>query len=216
MNKQSNKTTGWALLLGSFLMFITMILHPTGGGGFEGLLRHANFAIIAHALAIFSIPFSAVGFFGLAQRLDESQFLSRLALAMMLLGLVAAMLAAALNGLAQPMFALQYEGADETTIDTLRPIFRYNMALNHAFDYILIAGMFFSTFLWSIAILRTQASAMADRFSKWLGYLGIALFVIGLISIVSGFYFLDLHGFRIFIFGWLIWIVSVGGSILRK
>jgi len=210
MNTQSNKTTAWALLLGSFLMFVTMILHPTGGGGFEGLLRNANFAIIAHSVAIFSVPFSAIGFFGLAQRLDESQLFSRLALAMMLLGLIAAVLAAALNGLAQPMFALEYEGADETTIDSLRPFFRYNMALNHAFDYILIAGMFFSTFLWSIAILQTQA------FAKWFGYLGIALFLIGLISIVSGFYFLDLHGFRIFVFGWLIWIVSVGVSILRK
>ncbi|MEL6923235.1 MAG: hypothetical protein AAFO94_04240 [Bacteroidota bacterium] len=210
MKNQSSRTTAWALLSGSLLMFVTMILHPAGGGGIEGIIRSATFAMVAHGLAIFSLPFAALGFYGLAQELDQSPLLSRLALSMMLFGLIAAMAAAALNGLAQPMFALRYEGVDEATLAAIRPIFYYNMALNHAFDYVLIAAMFLSTFLWSLAMLRTRVLPV------WLGYLGIGLFVAGLIAVVSGFYFLDLHGFRIFIFGWVFWIVATGISLWRR
>ena len=210
METQNQKTTATALLLGSFLMFITMILHPAGGGGFEGLLRNAQFAIIAHALAILSLPVSALGFFGLTLILDKAALLSRMAFLFMLFGLIAAMLAAAINGLAQPIFALGYKEASPEVIDSIRPIFRYNMALNHAFDYILIGAMFLSTLLWSWAILKTQA------LPKSLGYFGFLLVLVGGIAIASGFYFLDLYGFRIFVFGWLAWIIGVGVSVSRK
>lgn len=189
-------------------MFATMILHPVGGD-FEHLLAVSQMGIITHSLAIFSLPFSALGFVGLTQWLGSNRFFSRLGLAFMLLGLVAAMLAAAVNGLTLPFFIGDYAEADPAIIEAIHPILRYNMAFNHSFDYLLISAMFLSTFLWSIAIFRS------GKLPRWVAFLGFAIVAIVLISAVSGVYFLDLHGFRMFVFGWLVWILSVGVALWR-
>lgn len=204
MQGQSAKTTGWALLCGSFLMFVTMLLHPGAGGG---LTSGHTFAIISHSLAIFSIPFSLIGFYGLMKILDGEEFLARIGFSIMTVGLFAAVMAATLNGLAMPMFAMELSGELPAAA---KMIARYNHALNHGFDYILIAAMFASTLLWSIAILRLGA------LPKWLGFLGIGLFVAGLLAVISGFYFLDVGGFRIFVYGWAVWIIGVGVSVVRE
>ena len=187
-------------------MFVTMVLHPVGGD-FEHLLAVSQMGIIAHSLAIFSLPFSALGFVGLSQWLGSSRFFSRLGLAFMLFGLIAAMLAAAINGLALPFFIGDYAEATPATIEAIHPILRYNMALNHSFDYLLISAMFLSMFLWSISIFRS------GRLPRWVAYLGFVIVVVVLISGAVGFYFLDLHGFRMFVFGWLVWIVAAAKAL---
>ncbi|MGX1928867.1 hypothetical protein [Flagellimonas sp. 2504JD4-2] len=202
MKTQSTRTSGISLLIGSFLMFVTMLLHPGEGGFTQGM----TFALISHSLAIGSVPFSAVGFFGLANVLGEKDFLSKIGLAIMLLGLFAAVMAASFNGLALPLFI------KDVSLETARQsgeILSYNRALNHSFDYILIAGMFISTFLWSLAIWLTKV------LPRWLAYLGITLFVIGVVAVISGFYFLNVSGFRILIYGWVIWIVGAGIAMLK-
>ncbi len=79
-----------------------MILHPGDGGGLtEGLV----FAVVSDAMAIASVPFSAIGFFGLWRSLDEEQLLSGLAIAIVILGLFAAVMAAGLNGLVMPIYS---------------------------------------------------------------------------------------------------------------
>ena len=200
MKTNSEKHTTLYLLLGVLLMVVTMVLHPTGGN-FERLLANANIGIAAHSLAIASVPFSALGFLGLSLVLKKDAFFSRLAFAIMTLGLIAAMLAATLNGLALPLFVKKYADATPETIDAIRPIFHYNMVLNHAFDYILISAMFLSTVMWSIAIIRTKV------LPAWVGYFGLLLVTAFLAALLLGFYFLDLYGFRVFIFGWVAWIV---------
>lgn len=185
-----------------------MVLHPTGGG-FEHLLRNSSMAIISHSLAILSVPFSGLGFLGLTKALEKDRFFPKPAFAVMVVGSLAAVLAATVNGLAQPLFAAMYREASMETINTIKPIFHYNMALNHAFDYILIASMFISVLFWSIAILRTST------LPRWIGYVGISLVMGALIAITLGFYFLDLHGFRFVILGWVAWIVCVAIFLLR-
>jgi len=204
MKSQSSKTTGLSLLIGSFLMFATMLLHPGPEGG---LTQGMTFAIISHAIAIASLPVSAIGFFGLSKLLDEEELLSRVAFSTMVLGLLSGAIAAALNGLAMPMFSQDFT---PEMFEKAEVIFDYNKSLNHSFDYILIAAMFLSTLLWSAAILRTKV------LPKWLGYLGIGLFIIGLITVFSGFNFLNVGGFRLFVYGWVVWIVGTGISILRR
>jgi hypothetical protein len=125
----------------------------------------------------------------------------------MLFGLVAAMLAAAVNGLTLPFFIGNYAEADQATIAAIQPILRYNMALNHSFDYLLISAMFLSMFLWSISIFRS------GRLPRWVAYLGFIIVAVVLIASVGGFYFLDLHGFRMFVFGWLVWIVAAAKAL---
>lgn len=125
----------------------------------------------------------------------------------MLLGLVAAMMAATVNGLALPFFINDYAEADLATIEAINPILRYNMALNHSFDYLLIGAMFLSMFLWSISIFRS------GKLPRGVAYLGFIIVLVILIAGGSGFYFLDLSGFRIIVFGWLIWIIAAAISL---
>lgn len=183
-----------------------MILHPIGGD-FAHLIAVSKMGMIAHSLAIFSIPFSALGFIGLNRKLGRNDFFSRLGLAFMLLGLLAALLAATANGLVLPLFIEDYAKATPETIESLRPFLRYNLAFNHAFDYQLITGMFLSMFCWSIAILQS------DNLPRWIAYLGFLIVLIILGAILGGFYFLDLSGFRVFVFGWLVWILAVAWKL---
>lgn len=186
-----------------------MVLHPTGGN-FETLIANSTIAIVSHSLAIFSVPFCMLGFIGLTNILGKESFFSKLALVIMILGLIAAMLAATLNGLALPLFVADYASTSEETISSIRPILKYNMVLNHSFDYILISAMFISTLLWCVDIQKTEV------FPKWVGYFGALLVSAAVIAIVSGFYFLDLHGFRIFILGWVAWIFLVAIFVYKK
>ena len=191
------------MLIGCFLLFITMVMHSTGGD-MAHILDIWGLAVSSHSIAIASIPFLAVGFSGLRARLAEADFLSKLSFSIILTGLVAVMIAGALNGLAYPFYAKVYEGASESTMATLEPITRYGFAVNHAFDYIFMGAVCSSTILWSIAMVRTK------RFPVWLGYFGILLGAVALSLWIFGFEFVDLHGFRIFIFGWVLWVVVVG------
>jgi len=191
--------TSMFMLTGVFLLVFTMVLHPASGG-FEKLSTEPTFAIVAHALAVFSTPFMAIGFFGFSKYIGFDNFFSILGFGIVVVGLIAAILAATLNGIAQPIFAMQYAGATQNTIDTLRPIFAYNKALNLAFDYILIGSFLISTCCWSIAILQTS------KLKKGLAILGFVLCALAIFYLLSGFSFVSLIGLRLFIFAWVIWI----------
>lgn len=208
MKSTTYKTSGTCLLIGCFLMFITMVMHPTGGG-IDHILRIWTVAVASHSIAILSIPFLAIGFWGMERRLQEADFLSKLGFAIILTGLVAVMIAAALNGLTYPIYAKIYEDASEATLEAIAPITRYGLSMNHAFDYIFMGAVCASTILWSLAIYRTKA------LPSWLGHLGLLLAVSALGMWIYGFVFVSLHGFRIFIFGWVIWVL-LAGILLRS
>lgn len=204
----STRSEGISLLIGSFLMFITMVLHPTGGD-----LAHIReiwvLAVSSHAIAIASIPFLALGFWGLQLRLRAADFLSKTGFAIMLTGLVAVLIAAALNGLAYPIYAEMNSGASADAQASLEMVTRYGFAMNHAFDYIFMGAVCISTILWSVAMIRTKS------FPVWLGYFGLVLSVLALGMWIAGFVFINLHGFRIFIFGWFLWVVLTGYFLLQ-
>lgn len=207
MGTAVTKTEGICLLIGCFLMFITMVMHPTGGD-MAHLLEIWVLAVASHSIAIASIPFVAVGFSGLQRRLRAADFLSKMGYAILLTGLVAVMIAAALNGLVYPIYVDIYAEASESTIDSLEGVMRYGFAMNRAFDYIFMAAVCGSTLLWSIAIIRTKS------FPAWLGYVGLVLSVAALGAWSFGFDFVDLQGLRIFVLGWIVWSVIVGYLLL--
>jgi len=208
MKSTTYKTPGLCLLIGCFLMFITMVMHPTGGD-IDHILKIWVIAVASHAIAIASIPFLAVGFWGMERRLQEADFLSKLSFAIIITGLVAVMIAAAINGLAYPIYATMYEGASEATLASIEPVTRFGFALNHAMDYIFMGAVCASTILWSLAIYRTKSLPM------WLGHLGLLLSIAALVTWILGFVFVDLHGFRVFIFGWVIWVLLAGFLLLK-
>lgn len=208
MKNASYKTSGICLLIGCFLMFITMVMHPTGGD-IDHIMKIWVVAVASHAIAIASIPFLAVGFWGLERRLQEADFLSKLSLAIIFTGLVAVMIAAAINGLAYPIYAEIYKDASSETLAAIEPVTRFSFSLNHAMDYIFMGAVCASTMLWSLAIYQTKALPM------WLGHIGMLLAIAAVVMWILGFVFVDLHGFRIFIFGWVIWVLLAGFLLQR-
>lgn len=166
--------------------------------------------VISHAIAIAAMPVCYVGFKGLYQSVGKENLLSQLAMAFSMFGLTAGMLAGAINGLALPVFINRFADADAAMVETLKPLLKYGMSLNHAFDYILIGMFCISVLLWSIELVK------AKKRSVWLGYFGIALTLIAVIMLVSGFVFVNLYGFRVFVFGLVAWIVWAGVTLIRR
>ena len=206
MNTNKQKAAGISLILGCFLMIVTMVLHPVGGD-FEHLVRIRLIGIVSHAIAILSVPLVAYGFWGFSTHVGG--VLSKISFAYMLFGLIAVMLAAAVNGLILMDFVKSYEGAPEEVIESLKPFFRLIRDFNHAFDFIFIGAVCISTTLWSIAILKISS------FPTVIGWFGLAITAMALTFLLLGFVFVDLQGFRIFIFGWVAWVIWMGITLFR-
>jgi len=188
-------------------MVVTMVLHPVGGD-FDHLVSILTIGRVSHIIAIISLPFVAYGFWGLTLRLKSQ--IATLSFFFMLFGLFAVMLAGATNGLILMDFVDRYSEASEELIASLKPFFRLISAINHAFDFIFIGAVCISTGLWSFIILKSKLLPV------YLGWLGVLITLTALVSLLAGFVFVDLHGFRIFIFGWVIWIVGIGIMMTRR
>ena len=208
MKEQFEKNAGIALILFTILMVFTMLLHPAGGS-FEYLLKISGIIVISHTIAIVSIPFAAIGFWGLTRKLGTDNFFSISAFAIVLFGLVAVMIAAVTNGLVLPVFIQKYRDASPELITAIKPILKYNSAVNTAFDYIYTGAFCLSMLFWSIAIWYTR------KLSLWLAYFGTGLSVLAAILFASGFPLHDLQGFRIFVSSIVLWIVMAGIALVR-
>jgi hypothetical protein len=202
------KNAGYVLLAGCFLITITMVLHPAGGS-VEKILKIKTLIIVTHAIAVLSMPFCMIGFWGLTKLLGSERLLPISAFAISVFGLIAVMCAGVVNGFALPLFVQRYAGADAETIESIKPVLRYGASLNHGFDYVFIGAMCLSILLWSIAILQTKPV------TKWLAYLGIVICAAAIVMLFGGFEFVSLSGFRVFVFGIVAWIVWAGLSLVR-
>jgi hypothetical protein len=202
------KNAGYALLTGCLLITVTMVLHPAGGS-IEKILKMKALLMGSHALAVLSMPFCLIGFWGFTKLLGSERFLPISAFAISLFGLIAGMCAGTINGFALPIYVQRFAEADAATIENIKPIIRYGAALNHGFDYIFIGAMCLSILLWSIAVLQTKKA------SKWLAYLGIVICIAAVAMLLGGFVFVDLYGFRVFVFSIVTWIVWAGVSLVK-
>jgi hypothetical protein len=209
MENNSQKITGYSLLIGSVLIIVTMVLHPSGGS-VEQILHIANMAITAHSLAIFSVPILFFGFLGLSNLLSNQSKISTLALLFCGLGMVAAMIAAAINGLTLPFFVRA--NAEETgqNLETLKMILNYGKHFNRSMDYIFIAGISFGMAIWSGSIINT------GKLPKWTGYYGLGLIIMVLLAMAFNFNLASLSAFRIYIFGLASWIILMGWFMVKR
>ncbi len=209
--EEKNKS-GLFLLFGIILMTITMVLHPSGGS-LEHILNIRTILIISHSLAIFSIPFLIIGFWGIWKSLGTHNLVSTLAFIISFLGSIAAMLAAVVNGLVLPNFLVRnYDPNNSMNADYIKLFVRYNSSLNLAMDYILISAFVLAVLLWSILIVLQRPKV----FPAWLGFFGIILTMTVLIGVVSGYDFIHVQGFRVFIFGLVSWLMVAGVYMNKK
>jgi hypothetical protein len=197
-----------ALIIATVLMVFTMVLHPMGGS-IEYIQKISGVIMGAHALAILSIPFWILGFWGLTKQLKDDSLIALTAFIVMVLGLFAVLLAATINGLALPLYANHYIDATPEKIVAIKPVIIYNGILNHAFDLVYIAASAIAILLWSITIVKTK------RLPAVLGWFGIMLPLVLIVPMIAGVSLVDLTGFRIFVSGFAIWTIFVIIS-LRK
>jgi len=207
MNAQFERGTGISLLLGSICLIITMVFHPPGGS-LEHLARNSTAIMITHSLAILSVPFLVFGFWGVLKRFDNESVFSAFAFVALSVGLVAVLCAGALNGLVLPFF-IDFIGGSSASDPAVALILRYNMAMNHAFDYIFIGFTCLSVISWGTAILRTRV------FPAWTGYMGLIISVTAIVLLASGFNLLSVHGFGMFIFGFTAWAIILAVLMLK-
>lgn len=209
MNNSSEQKQGIALIIFTVLLVFTMVLHPAGGN-VAYLISITRTIVITHAIAILSLPFGWIGFQGVTKRIGTERFGSMIASAMMALGLVAVMLAAATNGIVLPIFLQHYKDASPERIESIKPVLRYSFAINHAFDYIYTVAFCLAILGWSIAILTTK------KLPVWIGWLGILVSVFAAVTFLSGVAVNNLNGFRIFVTSLVVWILIVGIALCRK
>ena len=208
MKNKIEKHAGVSMIIGALLATITMVLHPVGGN-IEHLVKISPMIKTSHIIALFSVPFMLFGFWGLTRSIGFDKTFSVLAFATATLGLFAVMIAGAINGLAVPFFVENLNEANVERKEVAQMILSYGFSLNQAFDYIFIGAICEAFLLWSVAIFKEKL------FPKWIAVLGVILGVGFLVALISGLVLVDLHGFRVFIFGIVIWIAAVG-MVLQK
>jgi len=193
----------------AFLLVVTMVLHPAGGSS-QHIMNITWIIVIVHSLAILSLPFGWVGFWGLTRKIGTDNFMSMLGFAMVSLGLIAALLAAATNGLAAPIFLQHYKDGTPEALSAIDPILRYGFAVNHAFDYVYTGAFCVAIGCWSVAIWRTRTMAV------WIAAFGIVLALGTAAIFISGVAVNNVHGLRIFISCIMLWILLIGIVLRRR
>ena len=186
-----------------------MVLHPAGGS-IEHLLRITTLIVITHSIAVFSLPFGCIGFWGLTRKLGTDQFLPLFAFVTAAFGLIAVMLAATTNGLILPIFLQHYKDASPEDLAAIKPILRYGFAINHAFDYIYTFAFCLAIGCWSVAILLTR------QLPIWIGWIGIVIAVLTAVIFASDVAVNSLSGLRIFMACLIGWIPMIGVTLYRQ
>jgi hypothetical protein len=208
MHKSFTKVPGVSLCFGSLISVITMALHPAGGS-IEHIIRIHHVLIFSHALGIACLPFMGFGAWGLSCLLQTDSKISLLSLFVFCLGLVAAMIAATVNGLILPQF-LSDPAARTVEESVLDAFVRYGHHINISMANIFIFATCISILIWCVLIIQTQ------KLPKAAGYLGLSLLGFGLICLLLKANFTDLYGFRIFVAGLATWLTTTGIQIMVK
>lgn len=208
MEHQFRKTTALCLYIGALLATITMVLHPTGGS-MEYINRIKSVLIFSHSLAISCLPFIGFGAWGLSVLLQTANRISMLAFFVFSFSLIAAMIAAAFNGLVLPYFVGRYLNTD-IDANVLKAILGYGRYINTAMSCIFIAACVFAIGLWSVIII------LKAQLPKWIGYYGFVIIAVGIVGAFTRFNFLSVVGFSVFVFGLVSWLVLAGVFMSRR
>ena len=205
---KNKKPSGIALITGCLLLAFTMALHPSGGN-LAHLQKIALINAVAHSVGLTGVLVLCFGFITLKNNVEEYPSLSLAALIITIAGLSAGFLAAIVNGIALPIFINQFTDENSVSWSTAKVIIGYGTSLNHALDFVMIGAINIAVLFWSILLYKSKL------ISRYINYLGIFIVVLFVIFLFSGFLFVDLHGFRLFILGFILWLFVLGSSLLK-
>ncbi|TDE09601.1 hypothetical protein [Dyadobacter psychrotolerans] len=202
MENSFTKTSATSLSLGSLLSLVTMLLHPSGGS-IEHIIRMRHILIFSHVLAIACLPLLGFGAWGLSILLQTRSRISTLIFFVFCFGLIAAMIAAAVNGLILPQFLSASSKAASQQL-MLRTVVNYGHHMNISLANIFIFASSLSIMAWCILIIRS------GLLPRWTGHFGLLLFGFGIGCFLLKVNFTALYGFRIFVAGLAIWMIIAG------
>ena len=191
------------LIIGTILIIVTMVLHPAGGS-IKLILAQSTMIVTAHSIAILATVFVAFGLYGFMQSLLPHSGFAMLAYMLALMGMFAAAVAAAINGLALPFFLWSFGDEVHQMHDAIDPVIHYGFALNKAMDYIFIGG------LVGAVLVNSMIIVVKGVYPKWLAWLGFAACAVLLLYVFVDIDLISLLGFRIFVFSLAGWLGAAG------
>lgn len=203
---------GLALIAGTAGMLLTMALHPTGRdllapGQFAAMAR---LAVVAHALALATVPVAFLGALALSSRLAGPDRLAVAALVTYGFGLVAVTSAAVVSGLVSPTLVGQILATDAPARTAWEIALRYNGRLNQAFASVYVVASSAAILLWSVSALR--GGALSRGVAVWGCVVGPAI----AIALLSGHLGLGVHGFGLVVLAQASWFAWAGVLMSRR
>jgi len=203
---------GIALIAGATGAIVTMSIHPSGHDLFAPgqFAAMARLTVVAHALALASVPVSFLGAMALSRRVATPERLALAALVTYAFASIAVMSAAVVSGLVGPTLVRQLLAAEPPAKAAWEIAFRYNGMLNQALARVYVVASSVAIVLWSASILRSGALAWG------LGIWGCLVGPVILIALLSGHLTLGVHGFGLVVLAQASWLVAVGALMCRR
>jgi hypothetical protein len=202
---------GIALIAGAAGAIVTMSIHPSGHDLFapDQFATMARLAVVAHALALATVPVSFLGAMALSRRVSTPERLALAALVTYAFASVAVMSAAVVSGLVGPTLVRRILAAEPEAKPGWEIAFRYNGLLNQAFARVYVVASAAAIVLWSASILRSGALA------RGVGICGCLVGPAILIALLSGHLTLGVHGFGLVVLAQASWFIAVGTLLCR-
>jgi hypothetical protein len=205
------RVSGWALIAGSLVVVVTLILHPTERGLFDpAQVESVTRTMIAvHSLALVSLPLLFLGSYGLLRRVSSNSWLGAAGLVIYGFALAAMMNALVIDGLVTPGLARAIVNATPDKVVGWKIAFNHNVLLDQAFMSVFLVASSAAIGLWSLAIVRRGALARA------LGIFGCLLGAGTIIGQFTGWLGQYPHIFAMVLVGQAIWFFSAGVQLCR-
>ena len=208
-----DRTSGYALIVGSAGMIITLVLHPSGRGLFQQdtFESAARTLMAVHSIALLSFPILFMGSCGLSRRLlspaggfpfgFSALVYYGFALASMMTGVV-------FDGLVSPGLARQIIDTSGSIGQGWRIAFNYNSLIDQAFVRVFIVGSSVAIVLWSVSIIKVRLSRAAGIFGALLSLGAIVAQLAGQMDRAP-------HIFAFVLVGQAVWFTILGVILAR-
>ena len=210
--KENVRVSGLALIAGSVIVMVTLILHGTE----RGLLDPAQLELvvrkmtIVHSLALVSLPLWFLGACGLSRRVAPNNGLGIAGLVVYGFALAGLMNAVVIDGLVTPGLARAIVSATSEQAMGWKIALNHNAFLDQAFMGVFLAASSVAIAVWSAAIVGSGS------FARVLGIFGCSLGTGTLVAKFTGLLQRYPHLFFIVLIGQAIWLSVVGLQLYRS
>jgi hypothetical protein len=207
----TDRESGFAFILGSVGILLTLGFHPSG----RGMLDPATYVAVTrhlvevHSIALFSLPFWFLGALGLSRRLDAAGHSAIFPQTFFSFGLAAMLTGVVFDGLVTPGLIRQLVEAAPEARQGWRIAFIANEVVSMSFVHVFEMAMPLAMVLWSLMIARSGV------LPRELGYFGILVGMAAIVALLSGHLDHEQHAFLASILLQSIWLIGVGIGLCR-